>query len=164
LPEAPLSIFIVCLAALELALFFRVYKTQPPSTHRWHLSWGFGPLQRHQHWKPGDLGFASPDTFRLQGFAPSCRLSSSSTFRPCFMPVPLLGFSLQGFSPSQSFRFLSDAMTLLTLAASLRTVGEPTMRFGGSLVSRAFFSARIRHLSMRGEPHQKAAALLVFRP
>lgn len=32
------------------------------------------------------------------------------------MPVTLMGFSLQGFSPSQSLRILSDAAAFLTLA------------------------------------------------
>jgi hypothetical protein len=76
-------------------------------TSRQQLSWGSGPLQRLRNWKPGYLGVASPDTFRLQGFSPSCRFSSSRTFRPCFMPVTLMGFSLQGLSPSQSLRTLS---------------------------------------------------------
>jgi hypothetical protein len=125
---------------------------------------GFGPLQRHQHRRPGSLGFASPDTFRLQGFAPSCRLPSSSTFRPCFVPVPLMGFPLQGFSPSRSLRTLSAAVTLVALATAFRTPSEPEMRDGGSVAFRALLSARIRHLPVRGEPHRKAAALLVLRP
>jgi hypothetical protein len=92
---------------------------------------GFGPLQRLQLGKPGSLGFASPDTFRLQGFAPSCRLASSRTFRPCFMPVTLLGFSLQGLSPSQSLRSLSGPVSFLALASAHldpRSPGNPTDR------------------------------------
>jgi len=125
---------------------------------------GFGPLQRNQHWKPGCLGFTSPDTFRLQGFAPSCRFTSSSTFRPCFMPVPLVGFSLQGFSPSRSLRVLPDVVTLVALATDLRASGEPMARLNGSFAFRALLSARIRHLPVRVESHRKAAALLVFGP
>jgi len=63
---------------------------------------GFRPLQRIQLWKPGSLGFASPDTFRLQGFAPSCRFASSGAFRPCFMPVTLMGFTFRAFSPRRA--------------------------------------------------------------
>jgi hypothetical protein len=32
------------------------------------------------------------------------------------MPVPLVGFSLQGFFPSQSLCFLSEAVTFMALA------------------------------------------------
>ena len=80
------------------------------------------------------------------------------------MPVPLMGFSLQGFSPSRSLRILPVAVTLVALATAFRTSGEPKMRDGGSVAFRALLSARIRHLPVRGEPHRKAAALLVFRP
>jgi hypothetical protein len=74
---------------------------------------GFGPFQRLQLRKPGYLGFTSPDTFRLQGFAPSCRFTSSATFRPCFMPVTLLGFPFRASSPHRAFgpsrsRYLHD--------------------------------------------------------
>jgi hypothetical protein len=31
------------------------------------------------------------------------------------MPVPLVGFSLQGFSPSQSLYFLSETVTFMAL-------------------------------------------------
>jgi hypothetical protein len=90
-------------AVPALALFSRVSPDLiAASRSRQPALMGFGPLQRHQSWRHGSLGFASPDTFRLQGFSPSCRFASSSTFRPCFMPVTLVGFSLQGFFPSQS--------------------------------------------------------------
>lgn len=64
---------------------------------------GFGPFQRPQLWKPGSLGLASPDTFRLQGFSPSCRFTSSRTFGLCFMPLPLIGFSFRAFPPGGAF-------------------------------------------------------------
>jgi hypothetical protein len=77
--------------------------TRPPPGQPVASLLGFGPFQRLQPWKPGHLGFASPDTFRLQGFAPSCRLTSSAAFRPCFMPVTLLGFPFRAFSPRRAF-------------------------------------------------------------
>ena len=77
---------------------------------------GFAPLQRFRLWKPGPLGFASPDTVRLQGFAPSWRFTSSEAFRQSFMPVTLMGFSLQGLFPSRSLSSLSDARAFLALA------------------------------------------------
>jgi hypothetical protein len=78
------------------------------------------------------------------------------------MPVPLVGFPLQGFSPSRSLHTLSDAVTLVALATAFRNPGEPELRADGSVTFRALLSARIRHLPVRGEPHRKAAALLVF--
>lgn len=78
------------------------------------------------------------------------------------MPVPLMGFSLQGFSPSRSLRDLSDAVTLVALATADRALSEPRAQWNGSVAFRALLSARIRHLPVRGEPHRKAAALLVF--
>ena len=78
-------------------------RNRPPSDQPMAALLGFGPFQRFQSWKPGYLGFASPDTFRLQGLAPSCRFASSTAFRPCFMPVTLLGFSFRAFSPRRAF-------------------------------------------------------------
>jgi hypothetical protein len=48
----------------------------PPSSSS-QLLLGFLPLQRFQLKRPGFLEFTSPDTVRLQGFAPSCRFPSS---------------------------------------------------------------------------------------
>jgi len=78
------------------------------------------------------------------------------------MPVPLVGFSLQGFSPSRSLRTFPGAVTLVTLATAGRALSEPKAQRNGSVAFRALLSARIRHLPVRGEPHRKAAALLVF--
>lgn len=40
-------------------------------------------------------------SLRPRGFAPPRRLLPKSTFRPCFMPVPSMGFhAFEGFSPS----------------------------------------------------------------
>jgi hypothetical protein len=78
------------------------------------------------------------------------------------VPVPLVGFSLQGFSPSQSLRVLPDVVTLVALATAGRASGEPKTRLNGSVAFRALLSAKIRHLPVRGESHRKAAALLVF--
>jgi len=72
-------------------------RNRPPPDKPTAALLGFLPFQRIQPWKPGFLGFTSPDTFRLQGLAPSCRFTSSTAFRPCFMPVTLLGFSFRAF-------------------------------------------------------------------
>jgi hypothetical protein len=93
------------------------------------LSWGQALLQGFTHtsfWSP--LGAATshevhapsaysargvrstrgcrPGTFRLQGFAPSCRFPPPSAFRVCFTPVTLLGFRPSGVSPSKEPRHL----------------------------------------------------------
>jgi hypothetical protein len=44
-----------------------------------------------------------------QGFLPS------TTFRPYFMPIPLLGFSLQGRFPPIELSVFSNGLTLLQL-------------------------------------------------
>lgn len=78
-------------------------RTRPPLDVPVVALLGFGPFQRLQLRKPGSLGVAAPDTFRLQGFAPSCRFTSSETSRPYFMPVTLLGFSFRAFPPRRAF-------------------------------------------------------------
>jgi hypothetical protein len=123
---------------------------------------GFAPLQRHQLWRPGNLGVASPDTFRLQGFSPSCRLASSRTFRPCFMPVPLMGFTFRAFSPHRALSppEPSDPRDVAQAVAPQAS----SKRSGPIPAYRALLSARIRHPPKRGEPLRRTAALLVFRP
>lgn len=107
---------------------------------------GFGPLQRIQQRKPGYLGFASPDTFRLQGFSPSCRLTSSAAFRPYFVPVTLLGFFLQGLFPSQSLQSLSRLVTFVVLAPPTKCPPSfPDEHRRENLTFKALLSARIRH-------------------
>lgn len=76
----------------------------------------FSPLQCSKLRRHGLLRLTSPDTFRLQGFSPSCRFTSFATPRPCFMPLTLLRFFLQGFSPSQSLLVLSNQAALVSLA------------------------------------------------
>jgi len=44
--------------------------------------------------------FATPTTFRPQGFAPSRRFSPRSNAQPCFMPVTPMGFQLSRDFPS----------------------------------------------------------------
>jgi len=78
---------------------------------------GFGPLQRFRNWKPGLLGFASPDTFRLQGFAPSCRFPSSSPSSR-FQTGSALGVLPSGPFPCTEPSSLSESVTFLTLSST----------------------------------------------
>ena len=61
---------------------------------------GFVPVQRMRH-----RGFGLPErfqtlgTFRLQGFAPSCRFAPPETARVYFTPVTLIGFHPSGVFP-----------------------------------------------------------------
>jgi hypothetical protein len=65
----------------------------------WQLSWSFLPLRRLSPGESTPPRFASPGTFRPQGFAPSRRLTPRPNARPCFMPETPMGFfALQGFS------------------------------------------------------------------
>lgn len=74
------------------------------------------------------------------------------------MPVAPLGFSLQGFSPSQSLRVFSNPAALLSLAP----VPSVVRHSNRSPAFRAFLSVRIRHLPARCYPLRKADALLGF--
>ena len=140
-------------ALVRLALSFRV-RTNLTATSRsqQRALLGFGPLQRLQPRKPGQLGFASPDTFRLQGFSPSCRLTSSAAFRPFFMPVTLLGFSFRAFSPRRSLRLLSNAVTFMTLTRGPMNSKKFSVHSTASPDFKALLSARIRHPALWGEP------------
>jgi hypothetical protein len=62
-------------------------------------------------------GFASPASFRLQGFAPSWRLAPPETVRACFIPVALVGSSALRSSP------------LLEIAAASSVAALPACRW-----------------------------------
>jgi len=78
---------------------------------------GFLALQRHQ---PGEStrrrGSQVPATFRLQGFAPSCRFPPPRASRACFIPEALMGFALQGLPLPRSRAASSAAAALLAFA------------------------------------------------
>jgi len=66
------------------------------------LSWGFSPLRRMSNGGSTGPELASLRTLHSQGFAPSQRLAPRHAFRPCFMPVTPMGFTLQSFLLSRS--------------------------------------------------------------
>lgn len=66
---------------------------------RQQLSWSFLPLRRMNPSESTPPRFASPGTFRPQGFAPSRRFPPRSDLRPYFMPVAPLGFCSTGIFP-----------------------------------------------------------------
>jgi hypothetical protein len=57
-----------------------------------------------------------PVTLRPQGFSPSRRFAPRAICWACFIPVPLLGFSLRGLIPCLPPYVLSDAAPLLRFA------------------------------------------------
>jgi hypothetical protein len=59
---------------------------------RQQLSWSFLSLRRMNPSESTPPRFASPGTFRPQGFAPSRRFAPRSDLRSCFIPVTSLGF------------------------------------------------------------------------
>jgi hypothetical protein len=62
------------------------------------------------------------------------------------MPVPLMGFLLQGFSPSQSLCPLSEAVTFVTLALDeSENRANPKNHLVERVAFKALLSARIRH-------------------
>lgn len=67
---------------------------------------GFPRLQRSRRRRSALPGAPSPGTFRLQGFAPSCRFSPSGAPRVYFTPLALMAFSPSGASPPKEPRHL----------------------------------------------------------
>jgi hypothetical protein len=63
------------------------------------LSWSFVPLRRLSLSKSTQPRFATPSTFRPQGFSPSRRFPPRSDVRPCFVPVTPMGFRSPGGFP-----------------------------------------------------------------
>jgi hypothetical protein len=66
-----------------------------------------------------------PATFRPQGFSPSRRLTPRSPLRPCFMPQPRPGFTLQGFSLPSSRTHLSTGRSLLPSGSPRLPIRRP---------------------------------------
>jgi hypothetical protein len=97
---------------------------------------GFPPLQRMKLRESGlPEATQCPGTFRLQGFAPSCRFTPPKAARVYFTPVALMGFSPSGVSPlKKPRRLISQRITLLASAPpvigrhGIPTVGAPTAR------------------------------------
>jgi hypothetical protein len=63
------------------------------------LSWSSTPLRRCNPSESTPPRFATPGTFRPQGFSPSRRVTPRSNARSCFIPVTSMGFS----SPFRGF-------------------------------------------------------------
>jgi hypothetical protein len=71
-------------------------------------------------------GFPHPTTFRPQRFSHSRRFAPPHTARACFIPLPRLGFALQGFSPLPSRLASSTSRALMSLPSfSSRRVASP---------------------------------------
>jgi hypothetical protein len=74
----------------------------------------FLPLRRVSPSESTPRRFATPTTFRPQGFSPSRRFAPRSNAQPCFMLVTPMGFALQGFSLAvRSLRLITSEITLL---------------------------------------------------
>jgi len=136
---------------------------------------GFLALQRLQREESTTCrGSRPPATFRLQGFAPSCRFSPPRAFRVCFPPVALLGLTLQGFPLSRSRTASSAAVALLAFAAAdglpiclawIGSVGaaSPILadRMARALAaSRALLPSRVRSRRLRDRAKPAADPLL----
>jgi hypothetical protein len=88
------------------------------------LPWGCFPYSVSPPKAAARIGRASRarPALRLQVFATSWRLRPPRACWPCFMPDPLLGFSLQSFAPLVQPRAVSSAVALL----SLERVADPS--------------------------------------
>jgi hypothetical protein len=91
----------------------RVVKPSPGFTHlarqltgllgyrpRWLLSWSSAPLRRLSTSESTPPRFATPGTFRPQGFSPSRRVTPRPHLQPYFRLVTPLGFALSRGFPS----------------------------------------------------------------
>jgi hypothetical protein len=67
---------------------------------------GFLPLQRIQRRESALPEAPSLGTFRLQGFAPSCRFTPPGAFQVYFTLVALMGFNPPGAYPLKKPRHL----------------------------------------------------------
>jgi hypothetical protein len=75
---------------------------------------GFAPLQRSQLRESTAPGFASPGSFRLQGFPTLLTVSSSRSPRVCFTPMALMGFCPSGVVPlKETHRLVVVCLALL---------------------------------------------------
>jgi hypothetical protein len=79
-----------------------------------------------------------PVTLRPQGFSPSRRFAPPMTCRPCFMPVPLMGFTLRGLAPPDG---------------AVRPLGRRAPREVGSSTAAPGLSFRVWHTT--GDPAQR---------
>ena len=100
-----------------------ISRTRPPRSFR-----GFPPLQRFRSVaEPHTPGWfpTIPVTLRPQGFTPSRRFAPRGASRAYSIPVPLLGFTLRGFSPPTVPYALSDAESLMGFRRILRISAAP---------------------------------------
>jgi hypothetical protein len=72
---------------------------------------------------------------RPQGFSPSRRFAPRSTCRACFIPVPLLGFSLRGLHPTTAPYVLSNAGTLMRFSTQSEDPVSPLQGFTHAVMS-----------------------------
>jgi hypothetical protein len=68
---------------------------------------------------PGEIP-THPVKLRSQGFSPSQRFAPLVVCRACFIPVPLLGFTLRGFAPLLVSYVFPNAAPLLELVRASR--------------------------------------------
>jgi hypothetical protein len=142
---------------------------------RQQLPWSFSPLRRISLNESTSPRFASPGTFRSQGFSPSQRLAPRPDVQPYFRLVTPLGFRSTGAFPHcqvlQTHRlqdcphgvFSSVPSLGLTLSRRLQNVPDASQAFFRA--SRALLQQRIRIVSNAylGR-HPTTVPLLSFGP
>jgi len=105
--------------------------------------------------RPGPPELTSLGTFHPQDFSPSRRFTSFSILWPCFMPVTLLGFCLQGVFPRTELSASFDPDDPPGVGLCQPKPAQPSP-------SRFFSPAGIRHSPELLALPEKAAALLIF--
>jgi hypothetical protein len=92
-PKRPLS--------LDLSLVSRAQLIMPCLHKEGNSHEVLFPLSAKQS-ESTNPGITSPSTFRLQVFSTSERFTPRTVLRPCFMPLALVGFTLQSVPPKNS--------------------------------------------------------------
>jgi hypothetical protein len=85
------------------------------------LPWGSVPYSAFSVGSTLHPEVPPPGTFRLQGFAPSCRLTPPGALRVCFTPVALLGFHPSGVFPPKEPRHLIGVRRALVAFSPVRS-------------------------------------------
>jgi hypothetical protein len=167
----------------------RVVRPSPGLTHlarqligflgyrpRWLLSWSLAPLRRLSTSEFTPPRFATPGTFRPQGFSPSRRLTPRPHLQPCFRLVTPLGFPLsRGFpsllgsassSPRNAFlAFHPRDAVIITASIEAFADNDPASRITPRTARLQGFAPTVNPYSYeRNESNLTADPLLSFPP
>ena len=143
---------------------------------RWQLSWSSAPLRRLSTSESTPPRFATPGTFRPQGFSPSRRLAPRPHLQSYFRLVTPMGFPLSrgfpslsgsvGSSPRNAFMaFLPRDAVIITASIEAFADIDPASRITPRTARLQGFAPTVNPYSYaRNESHPTADPLLSFPP